>query len=506
MKAFIRTMTVLGLALVFPAHSAFAQEPPVQERPAQDRPAFRQEQLDQMLASIALHPDPLLSQILMAATYPLEVVQAARWSRANPGLKGEAAVKAVESMDWDPSVKSLVAFPEILAMMNEHLQWTQDLGEAFLAQQAQVMDTIQALRRRAEAVGNLEPDERRVVRREDEHIVIEPPEPGVVHVPYYDPRVVYGSWWWPAYQPVYWGPPVGYYAGWGPYWWGPSVVVSSGFFFGAFRWPHRHVVIVHFNRHRALFARRGYVVTARGPVVWRHDVFHRRGVPYRQAVLRQEFRQSRTPRIDARRGNERAVAPRSAPATRSAPGERTREPRERTRDRDDRTRDPGDRGRESRDRRSQQRIEPAPRQSATASAPRTTPRAQAPAAARSVEARRSPEAPAARPRSEAPRVERNIQRGDGAAAPRFEEDRRRQRAVRARETHPARRAERPVRQRAVSEERRGARHSAPRARAVSEDRSARHPAARPGNHRRETAPAADRSGRHRAEARGAGAS
>src|SRR5688572_16533008 len=159
MKTLIRTMTVMCLALGLPAQAALAQAQPAQERPAQDRPTFRQEQLDQMLAPIALHPDPLLSQILMAATYPLEVVQAARWSRANPNLKGEAAVKAVESRDWDPSVKSLVAFPEVLAMMDEHLEWTERLGEAFLAQQAQVMDTIQGLRQRADAAGNLPPNE-----------------------------------------------------------------------------------------------------------------------------------------------------------------------------------------------------------------------------------------------------------------------------------------------------------------------------------------------------------
>jgi hypothetical protein len=413
MKALIRTMTVLCLALVLPAQGAFAQERPVQERPAQDRPAFPQEQLDQMLAPIALHPDPLLSQILMAATYPLEVVQAARWSRANPGLKGEAAVKAVESKDWDPSVKSLVAFPEILAMMNEHLEWTEHLGEAFLAQQAQVMDTIQGLRRRAEEAGNLEPNERRAVRRDDEHIIIDPPEPGVVYVPYYDPRIVYGPWWWPAYPPVYWGPPLGYYAGWGPgFWWGGGVFVSSGFFFGAFSWPHRHVTIVHFNHHRALFARRGYVVTARGPVVWRHDIYHRRGVPYRQAVLRQEFRQTRASRVETRRES-------TAPATRSAPTEQR-----------------------TRDRRSEQRVDPAPRQPRQDAQRSTTGRADAPAS-RPAETRRGADAP---PRRQEPeRREGTRERGsrrDGAAVPRFQENRERRSFARPRDDRPVARAER----------------------------------------------------------------
>src|SRR6187551_1368777 len=100
-------------------------------QPAQTHTVFSQQDLDQMLAPIALYPDSLLSQILMAATYPLEVVQAARWSRANPGLHGDRAVRAVAERDWDPSVKSLVAFPQILAMMDAKLEWTERLGEAF---------------------------------------------------------------------------------------------------------------------------------------------------------------------------------------------------------------------------------------------------------------------------------------------------------------------------------------------------------------------------------------
>ena len=458
MKAFSRTMIVLCLALVVPAQTTFAQAQPAPAQPAPERPAFGQEQLDQMLAPIALHPDPLLSQILMASTYPLEVVQAARWSRANPNLKGEAAVKAVEGMNWDPSVKSLVAFPEILQMMDERLEWTEDLGEAFLAQQAQVLDTIQGLRRRAEAQGNLQPDERMAVRREGDYIGIEPPDPGVVHVPYYDPRVAYGPWWAPAYPPVYWGPPPAYYAGWGPgFWWGPGVVVSSGFFFGAFNWPHRHVTIVHFHHHRALYARRGYVVTARGPVAWRHDVYHRRSVPYRQAVLRQEFRQgSRS--ADTRR--EQAVAPatRSAPVTRSTPGDRAGESRDR-------------------DRRSEQRVESAPRQSRqdapAGAAPR--PRAEAPVVNRAPETRRGADAPPARrpdaERRETPRSEPRSERSEQT----------RQQQARRSDDARSTRVERSSRARVASEERSKAHRTAPaenratalaRERAVVEDRRA----------------------------------
>src|ERR1700741_4447245 len=134
------------LALLISATTAFAQE----------RVPFRQEELDQMLAPVALYPDSLLSQVLMASTYPLEVVQAARWSRANAGLRGQDAARAVEPMSWDPSVKSLAAFPQILTMMDEKLEWTERLGEAFLAQPEDVMESVQGLRRRADAARNLQ--------------------------------------------------------------------------------------------------------------------------------------------------------------------------------------------------------------------------------------------------------------------------------------------------------------------------------------------------------------
>src|ERR1700675_1159198 len=151
MKARARFLSKQLLALLLCVSVAFAQTTP----PVPGQPVFTQQELDQMLAPIALYPDSLLSQILMASTYPIEVVQAARWSKANPNLTGDQAVKAAEQNNWDPSVESLVAFPQILAMMDEKLDWTQRLGDAFLAQQAQVMDTVQDLRQKALAAGNL---------------------------------------------------------------------------------------------------------------------------------------------------------------------------------------------------------------------------------------------------------------------------------------------------------------------------------------------------------------
>ena len=147
---------------------------PHQHVPKQSRPAFTQQELDQMLAPIALYPDSLLSQILMASSYPLEVVEAARWSKANPNLKGDQAVQAVAQNSWDPSVKSLVAFPQILMMMDEKLNWMERLGDAFLAQQQQVMDTVQNLRQKASAAGNLASNDQIRVDQQGQSIAIQP--------------------------------------------------------------------------------------------------------------------------------------------------------------------------------------------------------------------------------------------------------------------------------------------------------------------------------------------
>ena len=171
-------------------------------------------QLDQMLAPIALYPDALLAQTLMAATYPLEVVEAARWSQANPNLKGDAAVAAVKDKSWDVSVKSLVAFPQVLAMMNDKLDWTQKIGDAMLAEQADVADSVQRLRAKAAAAGNLKTTPQQKVTTQGagtaSTIVIEPANPEVIYVPYYNPAWAYGPWPYPAYPPVYYPPPPAY--------------------------------------------------------------------------------------------------------------------------------------------------------------------------------------------------------------------------------------------------------------------------------------------------------
>ena len=286
-----------------------------------------------MLAPIALYPDALLSQILMAATYPLEVVEAARWTRANPGYRGEAAVSAVASQTWDPSVKSLVAFPEILSMMDERLVWTERLGDAFLGQQAQVMDTVQELRSRAYAAGNLRSTDQMLVTDEAGTIALQPANPQVIFVPYYDPQVVYGPWWWPSYPPVYWPAWPGYYQrpGFAPgFFWGVGVTLTVGFFFGAFDWHQHRVDVVRVNN---FYYRGARVNTAPGR--WQHDPVHRGGVPYRGEVLqhrygrpgvspdaRREFRGHEPSAISARPGPE--AAPRAHPPEAARPAFETR--------------------------------------------------------------------------------------------------------------------------------------------------------------------------------------
>lgn len=241
----------IAAAFLF-ASAALAQAPYPEERPA--RRAFSQAELDQVLAPIALYPDSLLSQILMASTYPRDLAEAASWSRRNRGIRGEAAVRAAEGRDWDPSVISLVAFPEILAMMDERRDWTERIAQAYLEQPEDVMDSVQHLRRRADEAGSLKSSEEIVVHREGDHYTIDTPSPEIVYVPYYDPRVVYGAWWWPSYEPVWWRPWPGwrYRYGYRGYAWGPSIFVGPSFFYGSIDWHDRHL---RWSHHRPWYYR-----------------------------------------------------------------------------------------------------------------------------------------------------------------------------------------------------------------------------------------------------------
>ncbi|MGQ0512548.1 MAG: DUF3300 domain-containing protein [Betaproteobacteria bacterium] len=288
---------------------------------------FSQPELDRLLAPVALYPDPLLSQVLMAATYPADVAGAARWSRFYSHLSGDEAVRAATGQDWDPSVVSLLAFPQLLQRMDENPEWTRTLGEAFLAQEPHVMDTVQQLRRRAQAAGHLRSDDRILVQPQGQTLVIAPAQPQVVYLPYYDPLVVYGPWWWPSLQPVYWSPWPGYARVHRPgasvsFWWGAPVRLSLGFFFGGVDWYHRQVRVVHVHNHYVHSHRHVHLA----PGHWRRDD-HRERVVERRVIERPVIeRPVIERRVLERPAVERRIVERTA-IERQVEAPRVREPR-----------------------------------------------------------------------------------------------------------------------------------------------------------------------------------
>jgi hypothetical protein len=263
---------------------------------------FKQEELDQMLAPVALYPDDLLTQIMMASTYPLEIVQAARWTAKNKNLKGDALTQALEKEDWDPSVKSLVNFPDVLAKMNENLEWTQKLGDAFLAQQKEVMDTIQNLRKKAQEAGNLKTTEQQKVVVEKETIIIQPANPEVVYVPSYNPTVVYGAWWWPAFPPFppFFLPPPGAFIGFGMSF---AAGAAWGYAWGHANWGGGDVNINanrntninnNINREKYKSDMKNKGLGEGGQGKWQHDASHRKGASYRDQGTAQKFNRATT--------------------------------------------------------------------------------------------------------------------------------------------------------------------------------------------------------------------
>jgi len=281
---------------------AFAQQPPPPPQqpaaqppaggaaPAAQKPAsgktFSQQDLDELLAPIALYPDALLAQVLMASTYPLEVVEAARWQKANPSLKEKALEEAVQKQSWDPSVKALTAVPQVLTMMNEKLDWTTKLGDAFLAQQAEILKTAQTLRVKAEQAGNLKSSKEMTVSKATENnvqvIKIEQPNPEVVYVPTYNPATVYGTWWY-SYPPPYYYYPPGYAYG------GAGLAFASGVFWGAaiaggIGWGNNDI-----NINRNTNINTGNRNNIQGGDKWQHNPEHRKGAAYRDSGTAQKY-------------------------------------------------------------------------------------------------------------------------------------------------------------------------------------------------------------------------
>jgi Protein of unknown function (DUF3300) len=264
-------------------------------------------QLEQLVAPIALHPDPLLSQMLMASTYPTEVVQAARWAKEHPGVSGTALEDAMQKQPWDPSVKALAAVPQASQMMSDKLDWTQQLGDAFLGQQEELLAAVQRLRQRAEAAGHLKSSEQQTVKTVQAPtgpgtptgpattpmIAIEPANPEYLSVPVYDPRVVYGDWPYPEYEPYYWYP-AGFTSG-GVLAFATAAAIGSAIWGNLDWWRNR--VDVNVNRFNQ-FNR-----TKIADNTWRHNPRHRGNVPYRDAKVGQRFGDAgRTAARDTYRG------------------------------------------------------------------------------------------------------------------------------------------------------------------------------------------------------------
>jgi hypothetical protein len=248
---------------------------------------FKKEELQQLLAPVALYPDQLLAQVLMASTYPLQVVQAARWQKDNSKVKGDALDKALAGKDWDPSVKSLIPFPQVLQMMNDRLEWTQKLGDAFLAQQADVMGQVQYLRQKAQQAGTLKSNKQQTISTNDNIIVIAPTSPQVVYVPVYNTTVVYGTWWYPAYPPYYYPPPTGAAFAAGVFW-GAAITASAHYWgWGNCDW-HRGDVNIDVNRYNQINVNRTQINSSR----WQHNTANRGPVPYRDQNTRERYGQT----------------------------------------------------------------------------------------------------------------------------------------------------------------------------------------------------------------------
>ncbi len=329
-----------------PAVPPAAAKPDAQAAAPAAQGSFSVEQLEQLVAPIALYPDALLAQLLMASTYPLEIVEAARWSEKNPKMKADQLEAALKEQTWDPAVKSLCAFPDVIKRMNDNLDWTQDLGDAFLGQKTELMDAVQNMRRKAFDSGNLKSSkEITVTEKEDKIIIIESAQPEVIYVPTYYPTAVYGSWSYPYwyYPPLY--PPApaggvwfGFTAGmvWGAAIWGGC----------SWGWGHTEVDIDidkhnNFVDHTEIDARRQEVKDrartsdragnrAGNKGAWQHDPQHRKGVGYKDSKAAQKYGggpgQTRVSRDQARGYGDRATATQrpSTSAGRTNPG--TRDP------------------------------------------------------------------------------------------------------------------------------------------------------------------------------------
>jgi hypothetical protein len=298
---------LLAFVLMFATACGAGAQQTATSTPAEpNQTLLKPEQLEALAAPIALYPDALLANVLAAATYPLEVVEADRWIKENKNLKGEALKAGVDKKSWDDSVKALTATPTVLETMSDKLDWTKNLGDAMLAQQADLMDAIQRLREKARANNKLSSNQQQTITVNQQEnrqvIVIEPTDPNTMYVPYYEPAAVYGDWPYAAYPPYYFGYPP--YIGAG--------VVAAGIAFGAGwaigRWGN-------YWGGRFNWGNRNVYVNRRTTNVWQHDPAHRQGVRYNNSNVQQRFgnsnlRAGASDRMDFRgKGGEQVLNP-----------------------------------------------------------------------------------------------------------------------------------------------------------------------------------------------------
>jgi hypothetical protein len=282
-----------GLGTVALAQGAATTPPPGQAQAPANAPALAPQQLENLVSPIALYPDPLLGQVLAASTYPVELVEAQQWLQANSNLQGQQLMDAARQQNWDASVQAMVAMPDVLGKLTQNIQWTTDLGNAFLAQQADVMRAVQRLRSRAQANGKLRSTPQETVTTENQGdqaaIEIQPADPQVVYVPTYDPAYIWGPPVWGYYPPLFYpsfgfgfwpGINVGFFFGgwggwggwgWGPNWFGGGLFINAGFF-------------GHYGFHGY-----GFGGGFGGRTAWMHDPAHRMGVAYSNSRLNARY-------------------------------------------------------------------------------------------------------------------------------------------------------------------------------------------------------------------------
>ena len=269
---------------------------PAQQAPQTPPPseALGSNQLDDLVAPIALYPDPLLSQIMVASTYPLELVQAFQWLGRNPGLAGSGVTLAAQQQNWDPSIQALVVFPDLVKRLNQDITWTTNLGNAFLSQQADVMDSVQRMRLKAQQAGKLSSTSQETVTTTNDSgqpvIDIEPSNPQVIYLPNYDPAYIWGP---SLYYPyASWFYPPGYY--------GFGIGINMGFYFGGGwggwggwgwhpGWGGHNIMVNNSFVHRYNFNSRGSASLS-GTSAWAHNASHREGVPYANAAVANRYR------------------------------------------------------------------------------------------------------------------------------------------------------------------------------------------------------------------------